>query len=198
MKIVFVVLLVINILVIAYIQLGSNVQNNRTIPSLMTPEKIVLLPRQVPCLKWGDFDHAVVHQVESSIAKQMILKTFNIELSNINTMYWVHIPPFMNQQDANREVNKLRNLGIASYRVEEEGPWLNAITLGIFQDQISAQQLLSELKLRGVAAATIKPRKNQQKKIVIHEPDEDVEVKLAHLKQQFIGSKLIQASCDRL
>ena len=60
--------------------------------------------------------------------------------------YWVHTPAFENRQNAEREINKLRNMGIISFRVQETEEWLNAISFGEFKNRVTAQKLLGTIK----------------------------------------------------
>jgi sporulation related protein len=198
MKLIFISLLIVNIAVAVIIQLGSDSQHVVDEPSLIAPEKIILLPKRVNCLEWGDFLEQDAQQAKNALADQDINSPLSLEFAKNVVLYWVYIPPFEDQQAANREINKLRNLGIASFRVQEQGPWLNAISFSMYHDRGAAQQLLRELQAKGVTAAKIKERNSQLQKIVIHEPDETIEIKLLELAQQYAGSKVEQATCERL
>jgi len=198
MKLIFISLLIVNITAAVIIQIGSDKQPVVNEPSLVAPEKIVLLPQQVDCLNWGDFFKHEVQQVKIALADQDINNPLSLEFSKNTVLYWVYIPPFQDQQAADREINKLRNLGIASFRVQEEGPWLNAISFSMYHDRGEAQLQLRELRTKGIETAKIKERNSQLQKIVIYEPNEMLEVKLQALVEQYAGRELVHATCERL
>ncbi len=198
MKLIFISLLIVNIAVAVIIQLGSDGEHAADAPTLLAPEKIILLPKRVDCLNWGDFLEQEAQQAKIALLDQDIKNPLSVAFSKYADLYWVHIPPLPDQQAANREINKLRNLGIASFRVEEHGAWLNAISFSMLHDRTAAQKLLRELQTKGVAEARIKERNIQLQKIVIHEPDEKLEIKLPTIVEQYPGSELMHATCERI
>ncbi len=198
MKLIFISLLIVNITVAVIIQIGSDNQPVVNAPPLVAPEKIVLLSKRVDCLNWGDFFKHEVQQVKNALIDQDINTQINVEFSKDTVLYWVYIPPFQDQQAADREINKLRNLGIVSFRVQEQGPWLNAISFSMYHDREEAQQLLRELQAKGISVAKIKERNSQLQKIVFYEPNETLEIKLQALLEQYADRELIHATCERL
>ncbi len=198
MKLIFISLLIVNIAMAVIIQLGSDGEHVADASALLAPEKIILLSKRVDCLNWGDFLEQEAQQAKIALVDQDINNPLSVTFSKHADLYWVHIPPLPDQQAANREINKLRNLGIASFRVEEHGVWLNAISFSMLHDRAASQKLLLELQTKGVAEARIKERNIQLQKIVIHEPDEKLEIKLQDLVEKYPGSELVHATCKRL
>ncbi|MDH5480370.1 MAG: SPOR domain-containing protein [Nitrosomonas sp.] len=198
MKIIFIFLLMVNIAVAVIIQHSPEATKVSEAPFLVDPEKIVLLPKHVHCLKWGDFQDKDFVQAKKAIPEQKITNLLSAELKHDSTMYWVHIPPLKDKESANREINKLRNLGIASFREESEGKWMNAIYFSMFDDIVAAQKLLRELRAKGASTAVIKERNILLKKIIIYEPDENVEFKLKKIAEQYPGSTLEESACERI
>ncbi|MBX3640914.1 MAG: SPOR domain-containing protein [Nitrosomonas sp.] len=196
MKKVFSVFLLINILFAVVMNAQS--YRHQPVSPVMNPEKIILLSALVDCMVWGDFIEEHLPRVEAVLDQMGLPRSYRQVPSEMITRYWVHTEPFRNRQAAEREINKLRNLGIISHRVSEEGAWLNAISLGEFENRISAQKLLEQLKAKSETNAMILERKIERKKYLIFETDSQETAELKRLAGQFADSSLELSTCERL
>ena len=197
MKIIFTLLLIVNIAYLASTRLYSDKQNP-TVPVAVHPEKIVLVPAQENCLLWGDFYEEQIRYVETVLSNLFPGLIYDIEESGQTMMYWLHIPRYPNKDAANREINKLRNLGIVSFRVKDDTQWLNAVSLGMFYDQQDVLKQLREIEKKGITNAKIENRSVMLKKIVIHNPAHMIKEQMQKLVEQFDDTKLVQGKCERL
>jgi hypothetical protein len=196
MKIAFIILLIANIAYLAGVQLHLDEQN-ATAP-VMNPEKIVLVPAYENCLVWGNFYEEQIKYAETVILELFPDLFYSLEESGNTTMYWLYIPPHANREAANREINKLRNLGIVSFRVKDGNQWENAISLGMFYDQKDALKQLREIEKKGIANAKIEDRDVMLKKIVIYNPAQSIREQMRKLVEQFDDTRLVQDRCERL
>ena len=113
------------------------------------------------------------------------------------TGYWVYIPPLRNSDHAVRKMGELGRLGLNNYyRVEDNGQWNNAISMGFFDDEDEADDLLEELRRTGVRSAVMGKRSLEQIKFVLRDPPQDVIEKMKALKAEFPGSELKTLECD--
>lgn len=197
MKIIFTLLLIVNIAYLAVDRLYFD-QQNTVAPVSVNPGKIVLVPARENCLKWGDFYEEQVRYAGTVLSELFPDLIHNEEESAQTTMYWLYIPRYPNKDAANREINKLRNLGIVSFRVKDDNQWQNAISLGMFYDQKDALKQLHEIEKKGVTNAKIEERSVMLKKIVIHNPAHTVKEQMQKLVEQFDDTKLVQSQCERL
>ncbi len=159
MKIIFILLLIINI--VAYVvgmQLHSKKENTAQAPILLNPEKIVLLPIDENCLEWGNFDEEQILSGEAVISEIVPEQSYSLAETGDTTMYWLYIPPSPSKEAANRIINQLRNLGIVSFRVKKDGKWKNAISLSMFHDKEDALKQLKEIEKKGITNVTIEDR----------------------------------------
>ncbi|PTN11703.1 SPOR domain-containing protein [Nitrosomonas aestuarii] len=198
MKAIFPFLLLTNILFAIAMYYQSNQQNRKSVSPVMNPEKIILLPAEESCIKWGTFSGQSLSLAEAAISKLGLKRPYKKTSSTSLTKYRVHTPPFENREAVEREINKLRNMGIISYRVREQGPWLNAIFFGDLEDKTAAQNLLNKLNSKGITNVAIHTRSIEQKKLLFFEADTDNIAKLQNLATQFTGSKLVHTTCERL
>lgn len=197
MKIIFISLLIVNVAYLASMQLYSD-KRKPDIPILVHPEKIVLVPTQENCLLWGDFYEEQVHDAETVLSSLFPDLMYNIEEFGQTTMHWLHIPRYLSKEAANREINKLRNLGIVSFRIKDDTQWQNAVSLGMFNDRQDALAQLREIEKKGVTNAKIEDRSVMLKKIIIHNPAHMVKEQMQKLVEQFDNTKLTQDKCERL
>ncbi len=196
MKIIFILLLIINIAYAMGVQLYSNGWNTTT--SIVNPEKIILLSVHENCFEWGNFYEEQIQYAETALSEIVSDQFYRMEEAGNTVMYWLHIPPLLNKEAANREINKLRNLGIVSFRIKENGQWKNAISLGMSYDKKDAFKQLKEIENKGVTNATINERNVILKKIVIHYPTQMIREQVQKLIEQFDGTQLTQSKCERI
>ena len=166
--------------------------------SVLNPEKIVTLPLFVDCIEWGDFSEQHIQLAKTAISKLNLRLPYVLTSSTSVTRYRVSTLPFEDQQSVEREINKLRNIGIISHRIQENGPWINAISFGEFDDNITAQDMLKKLSDSGISGTTISEYKIAQKKFVFFETDASIITELDHLISQFSDSSLVHTTCERL
>lgn len=113
------------------------------------------------------------------------------------TGYWVYIPPLRNSDHAVRKMGELARLGLTNYyRVQDNGQWNNAISMGFFDDEDEADDFLEELRGTGVRSAVMGKRSLEQIKFVLRDPPQDVVEKMKALEVEFPGSELKTLECD--
>ncbi len=196
MKKVFSLFLVINILFLVVMNFQS--YRHQPVSPVTDSEKIILLSASVDCMVWGDFTEVQLPRVEAALDQMVLSRPYKRVPSETISRYWVHTEPFRNRQAAEREINKLRNLGIISHRVSEEGVWLNAISFGEFRNRISAQKLLEQLDAKSETNAIILERKIAREKYLIFETDPQKTAELKQVTDQFSDSNLELSTCERL
>lgn len=198
MKIIFIILLIINVVYVIGGQLYPN-DEDTTRASMLNPEKIVLLPiDEQKCLEWGNFYEEQAHYAETILSEIVSDQSYELEEAGNTMMYWLYIPPLPNKEAANRMINKLRNLGIVSFRVKENGEWRNAISLSMLYDKDDALKQLKEIEKKGITSAAIENRSVTLKKIVIHNPTPMIREQMQKLAEQFEETQLVQSKCERL
>ena len=198
MKIVFITLLIINIAYQIGMRLEFAEQRATSAQVLVNPEKIILVPVQESCLVWGNFYEEQLKYAETVLSELFSDLFYSQEESGDTIMYWLHIPQLPNKEAANREINKLRNHGIVSFRVKDDGKWKNAISLGMFYDQKDALKQFKEIEKKGITNAKIEERSVILKKIVIHNPTPRIKEQMQKLVEQFDDTQLAQDKCERL
>ncbi len=200
MKKIFVFLLLVNIIVAFYFHTDSDDKLLARAP-LIHPEKIVLLPAKVACLKWDNLLGPAVQQARAEISQWKLGKSHFNEVSKGEIIvYWVHVPPFRTVRETTRQINELEKLGVPHMHIQEnEGsPWHNVISLAILRDESEAMALVDGLKNRGVTRVTNSEQRLEQFEFVIRNPSAQMTEQIQQLVQQFPETRLDITECDRI
>ncbi len=129
-------------------------------------EKAKPTPTALACYQWGEFDSAAASKVKQRLLKvklagQMVEMTREAPAAkpaaapaegSTNTRYWVHLPPQASREAAVELVMTLKSKGFDSYVVNQAGEMRNAISVGLFSKQASAEGMRDKLTQAGYPA----------------------------------------------
>lgn len=119
MKTVFVILFLLNIIVFIAMPFFSEKKPNAA-PTMLNAEKIILLPVNNDCLEWGNFYEEQIQYADNVMKETYPELSYKWENVGTALKYWLVIPALPNKEATNRMINKLRNFGIASFRVKKQ------------------------------------------------------------------------------
>jgi len=115
------------------------------------------------CLVWERLPAAEADQLASTLAEK--LAGVRVERRAVPTEgsgWWVFVPPQASKADADRKAGELKELGIRDFFIIHDGSYRFAISLGALTTEKSAQELLAELKAKGVKSAKVGPRPGKE------------------------------------
>ena len=196
MRKIFSLLLAANILFAGMMNFQSHQQESVLLA--VSPEKIILLQSSMDCIVWGDFTEEDLSRADAVLDQLKLPRSYKQVFSKSISIYQVYTAPFGNRQAAEREINKLRNLGFISHRVSEAGERLNAIFFGEFENQAAAEKLLEQLKEKSEVSAMIYQHKIELKKYLIFDTEPQIAATLDYLTDEFPDSNMEQQTCERL
>ena len=154
------------------------------------------------CLEWGDFSGADLARATVALSTLQLgdkLSQYQVEHA---IGYWVYIPPLKNKAAVAQKIAQLKERGIAEYFVvPDAGPWLNAISLGVFKTQEAAQHFLDDLRqAKNISYAQMGERASKLKTtvFVLNGPDAATVAELAEIQKDFSGSTLKNVSCAHI
>lgn len=196
MKTVFVILFLLNIIVFIAMPFFSEKKPN-VAPAMLNAEKIILLPVNNDCLEWGNFYEEQIQYADNVMKETYPELSYEWENVGNALKYWLVIPALPNKEATNRMINKLRNFGIASFRVKKtEERWKNAISLGIYDDKQQAIKQLEEIEKKGISNAVIEDYEVELKKIVIDQSNFTIKEQLQKTAEQLEGTQIISIQCN--
>lgn len=150
------------------------------------------------CLEWGDFSGADMTRAAAALSALQLGGKLSQRQIEYSIGYWVYIPPLKDKASANQKVAQLKARGIVEYFVvPDAGPWLNAISLGVFKTQEAAQHFLDGLLIKGVRTAQVGERASKFKMTLfaLDGVDAATEAKLAAIQKNFTGSEMRKVPC---
>lgn len=204
--------LLIAVNVVFFIVMKSGVMDDRLIE--MTPlheERIAIaapdasssVPEVVPpaaekCFEWGDFSGADLERVSKSLQKLSLGgKLHRREVEHI-IGYWVYIAPLKDKAATAQKLAQLKARGVTDYFVvQDAGEWLNAISLGVFKSQESAQGFLQGLRSKGVNSAKMGERAGKTRTTIleINGLGDQASAELTALQKDFPSIELKTVAC---
>ena len=174
---------------------SSNRQLSRNIAAVAAP---AAQPSAPVCLEWGDFSGPDLARAATALSALHLADQLSQRQIERDISYWVYIPPLRNKAAANRKIAELRALRVREYFVmQTSGPWLNAISLGVFKTRDAAQNFLHNLQTKGVRSAQVGERGSKVKAtlFLLNKIDAATEIKLSAMQKDFAGSELNHVPC---
>lgn len=155
-------------------------------------------PNQLACLEWGDFSGVDLTRATEALSALKLGNKLSQRQIEHNIGYLVYIPPLKDKAAINQKLAQLKARGVEEFFVlQEAGPWLNAISLGVFKTQEAAQKFVDALRAKDVRSAQIGERASKLKAtiFVLQNVDGAVSSRLAALQKDFAGSAINTIPC---
>lgn len=155
-------------------------------------------PGPAACLEWGLFAGPDVARAAAAIARLELPQTLVQRVVADVGGYWVYIPPLRSKAEVDKKIGELKALGVTDFfAVQDQTPWRNAISLGIFKSEEAAKSFLAGLREKGVRSAILERRGNFLKQMAyfVREPGEAMVARLAELQREFPGSEIKAVAC---
>lgn len=154
---------------------------------------------EASCMEWGEFSGADLTRATAALSALQLGDKLSQRQVEYAIGYWVYIPPQKDKAAVNQKVVQLKARGIDEYFVvPDAGPWLNAISLGVFRTQEAAQHFLDELRqTKGVRSAQVGERASKLKTtvFVLNGLDARAAAGIAEIQKDFAGSELKDVTC---
>jgi len=150
------------------------------------------------CFEWGEFSGADLARATTVLSALQLGDKLSQRQIEYSIGYWVYIPPVKDKGTLTKKIAQLKALGINEHFVmQEAGPWLNAISLGVFKTHEAAQKFFDELHARGVRSAQVGERASKLKATVflLNGLDAANGAGLAEIQKEFTGSELKKIPC---
>ena len=151
------------------------------------------------CLEWGEFSGNDFTRASTALSALHLNDRVTQRQSEHVSGYWVYIPPLKSRVEVDRKVAQLQARGVVEYFVvNEAGAWQNAISLGIFKTEESAQKHLGSLQAKGVISAKVGERTSKLTSTIFELKNLDAGMadKIRALRDEFPGSELKTVGCN--
>lgn len=215
-----IILGLLNIFIFAYFQWPDAASNkaHQSLPE-MHPEKVQLLSdkalQDLPvgsqsetdqavatavstqCFEWGSFTSVSLKKAQDLMVQLGVQSQLLEKPSQESKRFWIYIPPAASQAIADKKIEVLRQHGVLQTYIVQDEKWRYAISLGIFQDEKLADNLLQEIKNKGIKTA-IKGLRNQeagQSVLALNNVSADQLDALSKAKLEFNNAELKEVAC---
>ncbi len=120
-------------------------------PAPHKPEKPAEKPSSPVCLSLGPVPAASTAEAQTRL-NAMLLGDRLVSRDNApaHGPYWIYLPPLASKQAADDKVAQLEKAGIKDVSVIRNGPWKNALSLGVFAKEDAAARRADSLKKQGI------------------------------------------------
>ncbi len=180
-------------------QIRLQAESSPGAPAVLPASSAVAVGAATPaCLEWGEFSGSDLAKATAALAPLQLGDKLSQRQVEHTIGYWVYISPIADKNALNQKIAQLKARGVKEYFVvQEPGQWLNAISLGVFKTQETAQKFLDGLHVKGVRSAEMGERATRIKAATFSMigVDEATAAKLASLQKDFPGSELKNVPC---
>lgn len=104
------------------------------------------------CYVWGTFTHSNINKARSVVEKLALKPKTKEHNAKAKQRYWVYLPPLKNAAEAKEKAAELKARGINDLFVLQGNKNRNAISFGVFGDELLANKLLKGLNAKGIKA----------------------------------------------
>jgi len=182
---------------------SSAIISSNTVPfapaSILSSELASIPKTGKQCMEWGEFSGRGLADAQAGLATLKLGEKLSQRVVEHVGGFWVFMPPLKTSAEVQRKISQLKKLGIDDYFVvQEEGAWLNTISLGVFRTEDAAQKFHESLREKGVRSAKVGERMSKLKFTVFVLKDADVATteKIKALQKGFPDTELKSADCN--
>lgn len=154
-------------------------------------------PVEALCMEWrglAEDEFSQVREQLKAVAGERVMSFTEVPLA---TRHWVIFPPLPSPQSAAAKSAELAAAGVQDVFVVPDGPWRNAISLGLYGDEEAMTRRVRELEDKGVLGTRVEllPRQGTGFYFVIRSEDPDVLKDLGAIKQGYPDSQQSRIAC---
>ena len=166
-----------------------------------TPAATVQLPptKETSCAEWGEFSGEDLQRSQQALDALKLGDKLTQRSVEQDHGYWVYIPPIKKHALIEKKIALLKERGVKDYFVvQDKGPWLNAISLGVFKSNESAQKFLAAMQAKELGPVKLGERKSKLRFtiFVLKGLDAGTMDKLNALQKGFPDSELKVLACS--
>jgi hypothetical protein len=178
---------------------SASVATSSPVVPVSAPLVAAIAPtKALNCAEWGEFSGDDLTHAQQALAELKLGNRLTQRSVERNHGYWVYIPPLKKRAEVENKIAQLKERGVNDYFVvQEKGPWLNAISLGVFKTEEAAQKYLVLLHSNGVRSAKLGERMSKLKFTVFILKGLEAQTvgKLNTLQKGFPDSELKVSAC---
>tara|TARA_B110000208_G_scaffold191143_1_gene257035 strand:- start:779 stop:1423 length:645 start_codon:yes stop_codon:yes gene_type:complete len=150
------------------------------------------------CYKWGSFTDANLAAAQEVMAR-LGLEADVVQESGVKQerRFWIYYPPLATTEKAQAKVEEIKKLGVDELYIVQDSKWRNAISFGLFSEEPLANNLLKNLRAKGVnhAVKSLRNQGNATSSLVAKSVSAESAVELYKIRPEFVGSEVTPVAC---
>lgn len=168
----------------------SGVEGNKTTPTRAVEPAAF-------CIEWRGLNQEEFAQVREQFKAMAGERVMSFTEVPLNTRRWVIFPPLPSAESAEAKLNELTVAGVKDAFVVKDALWRNAISLGLYANNESAQRRVNEVEEKGVLGTRIEiqPKQGTDFYFVVRSEDPDALKSLGEIKQAYPNSRQSRVAC---
>lgn len=149
------------------------------------------------CMEWRGLNQNEFTQVREQFKTMANERVMSFTAVPLNTRHWVIFPPLPSAESAAAKLSELGAAGIQDAFVVKDIAWRNAISLGLYANNESAQRRVREVEDKGVLGirVEVQPKQGTDYYFVIRSEDPDALKSLGEIKQAYPNSRQSRVAC---
>jgi len=179
---------------------ASQVTEAPVSPASILSSELATIPQSTKrCMEWGEFSGRALADVQAGLSTLNLGEKLSHRIVERTGGFWVYIPPLKNHAEVLIKIDQLKRRNVEDYFVvQEEGAWLNTISLGVFRTEEAAQKFLVTLREKGVRSAKVGERLSKLKftVFVLKDLDATTSGKMHAMQKDFPDSELKSVDCN--
>ncbi len=167
-------------------------------PELTAQTSALVVQGALSCYKWGNFTKTNLPAAQVVLVRLGLQSVINQEAgAEEDRRFWVYYPPLKSAQLAQKKADEIRAMGVNELFIVQDSQWRNAISFGLFQDELLASALLNDLLTKGVKGATkaLRSPGKSLSSLFVKAVSADAALELQKIKPEFVGTELEPAAC---
>lgn len=149
------------------------------------------------CMEWRGLNQDEFTQAREQFKAMANERVMSFTEVPVNTRHWVIFPPLPSPESAAAKLSELVAAGIQDAFVVKDISWRNAISLGLYANNESAQRRVREVEEKGVLGTRVEvqPKQGTDYYFVIRSEDPDALKGLGEIKQAYPNSRQSRVAC---
>ena len=206
-------LVLLNIALWGYFNMDKMVPKVAVVHKEVNPEKLKLLMDAdfgslerktfvarplTNCYKWGRFTSTNLDAAQEVMQRLGLESELIEETPKQDRRFWIYYPTLATPEKAKEKAEEIKRLGVDELYIVQDAQWRNAISFGLFSEEVLADNLLKNLKAKGVryAVKSVRNQGSATSSLLAKSVSAELVVELYNIRPEFIGTDLTSVECQ--
>lgn len=150
------------------------------------------------CYKWGRFTSTNLAAAQEVVQSLGLDAELIEETPKQDRRFWIYYPPLPTPERAKEKANEIKKLGVDELYIVQDSQWRNAISFGLFSEEALADNLLKNLKAKGVryAVKSVRNQGSATSSLLAKSVSAELALELYKIRPEFVGTDVTSVACQ--